>query len=130
MVLTFYVLLGTCERWIKHCDPTFPGRFEEYNDQIVDPKYGIWSTRPPKVLADVVESLLGAAHREGGYVTGQRCALHVLAPITLAILQNDVTEQQSHYALMQPQQVKNCMITKLVLEMKSSSHHSFALFSY
>ena len=93
------------ERLINHCDPTFPGRFEEYNDQIVEPKGGIWGTRPPKVLADVVEALVGAVHCEGGYIRGQRCALNVMNPITLAILRNDETEKRSYYTLMQPQQV-------------------------
>lgn len=37
---------------------------------------------PPKVLADVVESLLGAAHIDGGFQEGKQAALAILKPIT------------------------------------------------
>jgi hypothetical protein len=37
---------------------------------------------PPKVLADVVEALLGAAHINGGFCEGKLAALAILTPIT------------------------------------------------
>lgn len=37
---------------------------------------------PPKVISDVVEAILGAAHVDGGFVDGQEAALTILKPIT------------------------------------------------
>jgi hypothetical protein len=92
-------------RWINHCDPTLFGRFEEYQDQINDPKNGIWATRPPKVLADVVEALIGAAHIDGGFLIGQGCALKVLEVMTLALSKLYEMNPSSLYTVMHPQQV-------------------------
>ena len=49
-----------------HCDSTLPDRLEAYEFQIKEQRHGIWSTDPPKVLADIVEALIGVAHIEGG----------------------------------------------------------------
>lgn len=37
---------------------------------------------PPKVISDVVEAVLGAAHVDGGFGDGQDAALTILKPIT------------------------------------------------
>lgn len=37
---------------------------------------------PPKVIPDVVEALIGAAHVDLGFHQGQQAALHVIRPIT------------------------------------------------
>jgi hypothetical protein len=42
---------------------------------------------PPKVLADVIESLLGAVHIDGGISEGKQAALAILNPI-ITLLQN------------------------------------------
>ena len=40
---------------------------------------------PPKIIADVVEALIGAAHVDLGFDQGQNAALHVLDPIIRSI---------------------------------------------
>jgi len=102
-------------RYIDHCDSTFPSRFEEYDFTLKSKAMGIWGTKPPKVIADVVEALIGVAHSEGGYSLGQRCALYALTPITSAILRNRNMDETSHYALMQPQQLvmQQCPAAKI-----------------
>lgn len=61
-------------RNILHCDASLPGRIEQYAFQIQQQKQSVWSTDPPKVLADVVEALIGVAHIEGGLELGCKAA--------------------------------------------------------
>jgi hypothetical protein len=105
----------TLIRYIEHCDSTFPSRFEEYACNIESSSMGIWGTRPPKAIADVVEALIGVAHSQGAFPLGQQCARFVLTPITSAILRNDMIDEKSYYALMQPQQLvmQQCPAAKI-----------------
>ena len=71
--------LSLCKnRHILHCDSSLPGRLEQYQFEVDQEKKGLWSTNPPKVLADVVEALIGVAHIEGGLDKGQHAARHVI----------------------------------------------------
>ena len=58
-------------RHIDHCDSTLPSRLEKYELCAERMGQGLWGTDPPKVLADVVEALLGVAHIDGGYKQGE-----------------------------------------------------------
>ena len=113
-------------RWINHCDPTFPGRFEEYQDQINDVKNGIWGTNPPKVLADVVEALIGAVHIDGGFQTGQRCVLNVLEAMTSVLNEIYQKDRGSMNMFMHPQQV--CSGLTKPHSLYSCSSHLIMLF--
>jgi dsRNA-specific ribonuclease len=46
-----------------------------------DDKARLWSTEPPKVVADIVEAIVGAVHVDGGFHEGQLAALSILSPI-------------------------------------------------
>ena len=101
--LLFGHILTYFNRYVDHCDSSFTGRFEEYSFNLKSEMgMGIWGTKPPKVIADVLEALIGAVHSEGGFLAGQQSALFVLTPITSAILRGGLKD---HYSLMQPQQL-------------------------
>jgi len=70
---------------IQHCDPSLPGRIEHFALGIQPEELGLWGTDPPKILADVVEALLGAVHTELGFLKGQSTSLFVLSPMMDAI---------------------------------------------
>jgi len=107
-------LLGSASglrRHIDHCDSTLPSLLERYEIDSESKERGLWGTDPPKVLADVVEALIGVAHIDGGYEQGQISANFVLQPMTAAILLHDrqkdskVTEKKCHNAFTHPKQM-------------------------
>ena len=51
--------------------------------------YCVPTLDPPKVLADVVESLLGAVHLDAGLSEGKQAALTILKPITTLLQSPD-----------------------------------------
>jgi endoribonuclease Dicer len=65
---------------IFHRDQTLPKRIETYAVSVREGKSRLWESHPPKVLADVCESILGAVHLDGGFDAGQKAALTVLRP--------------------------------------------------
>jgi len=74
---------------IQHCDSSLPHRLEKYEINLKDVKHhGIWSEDAPKIIADAVESLLGAVHVQGNFYQGQNVTMRVLQPITKLILKN------------------------------------------
>jgi len=66
------------QRHIMHCDSTLPARLEAYEFQVEQHQQGLWSTDPPKILADVVEALIGVAHISGGLQKGLQGARHAI----------------------------------------------------
>jgi len=79
-------MLEWSSKHIEHCDSTMPSRLESYELSMEDMVHkGIWSADAPKVVADVVEALLGAAHVDKDFSHGQNSAQFVISPITLAI---------------------------------------------
>jgi len=67
---------------ITHRDPFLPNRFREFRQSISEKGgRGLWGTDPPKVLSDVVESMLGAAHVDGGFDAGRSAVIFTLKPI-------------------------------------------------
>ena len=85
--LAFLSLRSGIYKYLSHRDQTLPGRIESYFAAVQELGKGLWSTEPPKALADVVESNLGAIHVGGGFEAGQKAALKVVSPI-LALYQN------------------------------------------
>jgi dsRNA-specific ribonuclease len=79
--LAYLSLRSGLQRHLNHRDQTLPARIESYDWSVREHGRGLWGTDPPKAIADVVESLLGAVHVDGGFESGQKAALHVLAPI-------------------------------------------------
>ncbi len=72
-------------RHILHFDATLPGRLEAYEFQVKHEKKGLWSSDPPKVLADVVEALIGVAHFDGGMAQGQKAARNAINDMLKAV---------------------------------------------
>lgn len=114
--------------FIQHLDPSLPVRIELYAKGNKS-KYGLWATDPPKVLADIVESLIGAVHVGQGFNQGQRSSHHVLSLITSA-LKKDIAPSSFHLQenvelLMHPKQVLKQ--TKAFLSVKSMRESTFAV---
>lgn len=66
--------------FLNHRDQTLPSRIESYFLRVQGGS-GLWNTDPPKSASDVVESLLGAVHVDGGFAAGQAAAKRALAPL-------------------------------------------------
>lgn len=114
---------------IRHADASLPGRIESFALGIRPDELGLWGTDAPKVLADVVEALLGAVHVDGGFHRGQKSALYVLEPV-LEALSAKVTVDDSGIAkaragtMMQPKQVLSQ--TANFLRVRVTNEHDFA----
>jgi endoribonuclease Dicer len=85
--LAYLSLRSGLQRHLNHRDQTLPARIESYDYSVREHGRGLWGTDPPKAIADVVESLLGAVHVDGGFESGQKAALHVLSPGTFGALE-------------------------------------------
>jgi len=126
-------LLGSSSglrRHIDHCDSTLPSRLEQYELCSENMGQGLWGTDPPKVLADVVEALLGVAHIDGGFKQGQKSAIFVIRPMTTAILSHEntidmgtVTDEHRRALITHPKQ--NLLELCETLKVKASSSHEF-----
>ena len=66
-------------RIIDHRMAELSSRFESYKFQLMT--RGLWASDPPKIIPDVVESLIGAVHVDRGVETGQKAAVYVLRPL-------------------------------------------------
>jgi ERCC4-related helicase/dsRNA-specific ribonuclease len=76
--------------FINHRDQSLPSRLEHYDWTILQGRRGLWGSDPPKILADVLEAVVGAAHEDGGYEVGQKAARSLMRPIFDAVeLLND-----------------------------------------
>jgi dsRNA-specific ribonuclease/superfamily II DNA or RNA helicase len=93
-VLGFQCFKSGLHKFIKHRDHSLPARLEQYAWTIEELGRGIWGSEPPKILADVVEALLGAAHVDGGYKAGMLAVKTMMDPIlrTVESLGGDATQ--------------------------------------
>jgi len=84
-VLAFLCVQLGLHKFLDHRDRTLPPRIEAYIRIIRDEACGLWGTDPPKCLADIVESVIGAIYMDGGLASGMAAALTILAPICEAL---------------------------------------------
>jgi dsRNA-specific ribonuclease len=68
------------QQFLDHGDPSLPKRIESYFLDIQNGS-GVWGGDPPKPVADLVESILGAVHSDGGFEAGRTAALNVLSSV-------------------------------------------------
>ena len=73
---------------VRYEDSTLQDRIESYLITVRNHGRSLWSTEPPKVVADLLESTIGSIHVDGGYQAGQQAALHILDPL-LKLYQQD-----------------------------------------
>mmetsp|Transcript_4940 Transcript_4940/g.14103 ORF Transcript_4940/g.14103 Transcript_4940/m.14103 type:complete len:664 (-) Transcript_4940:96-2087(-) len=96
---------------INHADPSLPGRIENFALTLREEEWGLWGSNPPKVLADVVEALLGACHVDGGFRVGQQSTLFVVKPVLQTLKATNHTSEcgsrllVKEGAMMHPKQV-------------------------
>jgi endoribonuclease Dicer len=76
-------------RHLRHHDATLPGRIEAYWASVSRESRGIWSTQPPKALADAVEAVLGAVFVDGGCAAGVQAAHELLRPFLETVIGNE-----------------------------------------
>jgi len=114
---------------VRHADSTLPSRIESFYCDLRRNDWGLWTTDPPKVLADVVEAMLGAVHCGFGFDVGQRSALHVVSPILDAIFAHSNTSELSSSSvtntMMNPRQVLYEMVPSV--KIRTLSEHEYAL---
>lgn len=79
--LAFLCLKYGLHKLLSHRDQTLPGRIESYSASVLELGRGLFSTDPPKCIADIVESLLGAVYIDGGWHAARQAALNVVSPI-------------------------------------------------
>mmetsp|Transcript_16190 Transcript_16190/g.18635 ORF Transcript_16190/g.18635 Transcript_16190/m.18635 type:complete len:772 (+) Transcript_16190:1404-3719(+) len=115
--------------YINHRDRTLLPKINDFDAETGSMQRGLWGTDPPKVLADVVEALMGAVHVDGGFEAGQATALHILKPMIQAVekefnTQTGVTQMQM-LSMMQPKQVM-FEFTNRLLQVRLHKEFSFA----
>jgi ERCC4-related helicase/dsRNA-specific ribonuclease len=87
--LAYLSLKSGLYRFLRPRDQMWPARVDEYSRSVRDGGKGLWGTEPPKSLADIVESVIGAVHSSCGFAAGQKAAAFVLKPI-MDLLQESV----------------------------------------
>lgn len=84
-VLGYQCFKTGLHKFINHRDETIPSRLEYYEWSINEGGRALWGSDPPKMLPDVVESLLGAAHMDGGFAAGQLAVRTLIGPVLDAV---------------------------------------------
>ena len=79
--LAFLSLRSGIHKYLNHCDQTLSTRIECYEWTLREQGRGLWGTDPPKAVADIFESLLGAVYIDGGFEAGLKAVYHALAPV-------------------------------------------------
>lgn len=120
-------------KYILHCDKSLPKRLDSYAFSMAEMKeFKLWYTDPPKIISDVVESLLGASHSDCGFEKGQDSALEVISPITKHILSHlppqssSLKDEHNNIRLFDLIQPKQMLYVLLGSESTSISTHIFA----
>jgi len=130
--LAYLSVNGGLHRCISHENLSLPHRIRDFSEDISGKEQqSLWGTEPPKALADVVESLLGAAHIDGGYEAGQSAAAYVLRPM-LTKVQRNLESSSSALAMMHPKQLMyeicgQTLKTRIWKEHEFTSKHPGAL---
>jgi dsRNA-specific ribonuclease len=84
-------------RCLRHKDQTLPGRFEQYEASVSEIGRGLWSPEDcPKPMADLVESVLGSIHCDGGFEAGRKAALRLIDPILTHCKQVGIDQIRRH----------------------------------
>ena len=95
-ILAYQSVKTGLHKFIIHRDQYLPPRLEHYAWSIEGGRRGIWGTDPPKILSDVVESVLGAVHMDGGFDEGQTAVLSLMAPILKAMKETQCAKLLTH----------------------------------
>lgn len=84
--LAFISVQTGLRNFLQHKEPTLPGRIENYICNVRQDGHGLWHTDPPKALADIVESLIGAVYVRGGIEAGLTAVRTLLKPVLDVLL--------------------------------------------
>ena len=106
-----------------HRDSTLPGRIDAFVSSLGEKRGGLWGTSPPKPLADIVESVIGAVHVVGGLDSSRLVANKILSPLLDLVTRSPVVLQRLKR---HPTQFAAMAGGKL-LSVRSSSEEQFAI---
>jgi dsRNA-specific ribonuclease len=79
--LAFLAIKHKLLQYLDHCDQTLPSQIEHQLWCTEELGRGLWGTDPPKVCADVVESLIGAVYLDSGLASGMSAVSKILSPL-------------------------------------------------
>lgn len=96
---------------MDHCDQTLPGQIEYQLWCTQELGRGLWATDPPKLCADVVESLIGAVYLDSGLAPGLSAVSKILKPLYRCLL---LHERDGTIDTMHPRKVMQEMGGKLL----------------
>lgn len=94
--LAFLCLRAGVHKYLRHHDQSLPGRIDQYEWNVCHRRRGLWGTEPPKAMADVVESLIGAVYVDGGLEAGKRAVRFILEPVIKLFCSTDFKSIVSH----------------------------------
>jgi hypothetical protein len=81
---------------------------------------------PPKAISDIVESVLGAVHTDGGFADGQAAVVHLMTPVLNVLLK--ARSENRDISLKHPKKMMQEMGGE-ILELSSSTESEFAVSS-
>ena len=92
---------------LNHRDPSLPSKISKF--ELECNQRGLWATDPPKTLSDIVESVFGAAHVDGGFIGGQDAVRNAMKPILSALTaslsyENENDMKDKAHSMMHPKQ--------------------------
>lgn len=119
-ILSFLSLQSGIYKNIRHHDSSLSHRIDLYYQRVVEERRGIWGTEPLKVLADVMESILGAIYIDGGIQAGMQAALYMVSPV-LELFQN--IEDPSVLSHNPSRLIRNVAGSMVTLSKEESSGH-------
>jgi dsRNA-specific ribonuclease len=98
--LAFLSLRSGIYKHLNHRDRSLPGRIEAYEFRVSELGKGLWFSDPPKALADIVESIIGAVFLDSGFAAGKAAALKIISPVRqlfkISSRHNNILEHPKH----------------------------------
>lgn len=118
--LAFLSMKNGLQHNLNHNDYSIPSRIESYSSAVRELGCGLWGAGtltipykayivnlsistfsaftidPPKAISDVVESILGAVHVDGGFFAGQAAALKLMSPVLQILVASRDNHEEIH----------------------------------
>lgn len=116
------------QQYLNHRDQSLPKRIESYCWNVQE-GCGFWGGDPPKPIADMVESMLGAIHVASGFESGQAATMNIMSSVFSTFKRASVegTEKLGEFLKVMKHPKKSLQeMTGQMLEVIICSEHEFA----
>jgi len=80
-LLAYLSLCTGIHKHLRHQDKVLPQLIERYEESVKSQRRRLWSTDPPKAMADIVEAIFGAVFLDAGWEASQAAVLRVLSSV-------------------------------------------------